>query len=177
MFGKWLLALFKYYVFCPLQTLGGLPEGVSEVHTPPFQLLWVVWCHVGKFPEDVKVCGVTWWRKKKEKKKINDENDKGMLFVHFNLKMRGRGNWHDPFIYSQNICYIWNEGKNRKQRVRKPRKWRGKNRLRHHEASLFQLYKFWGFTFLVAMATAESTDITKAVQLLCVPWELPGSAN
>lgn len=41
------------------QTVGGLPEGVSEVHAPPFQLLGVVGRHVGKLPEDVEICGVS----------------------------------------------------------------------------------------------------------------------
>lgn len=41
--------------------VGGLPEGVSEVHTPPFQLFGVVRRHVGKLPEDVEVRGVSWW--------------------------------------------------------------------------------------------------------------------
>lgn len=36
-----------------------LPEGVSEVHTPPFQLLGVVRRHVGELPEDVQVRGVS----------------------------------------------------------------------------------------------------------------------
>lgn len=35
-----------------------LPEGVSEVHTPPLQLLGVVRRHVGELPEDVQVGGV-----------------------------------------------------------------------------------------------------------------------
>lgn len=39
--------------------VGGLPEGVSEVHTPPFQLFGVVRRHVGKLPEDVEVRGVS----------------------------------------------------------------------------------------------------------------------
>lgn len=60
---------------------------------------------------------------------------------------------------------------------KKPDEWRGESRLRHHEASLFQLSRYWAFTFPVAMVTAESTGTTKAVELLCVPWELPGSAN
>lgn len=37
-----------------------LPEGVSEVHAPPLQLLGVVRRHVGKLPEDVEVRGVSW---------------------------------------------------------------------------------------------------------------------
>lgn len=56
-------------------------------------------------------------------------------------------------------------------------KGRAKKGLRHHEASLFQLSKCWAFTFLVAMVTAESTGPTKAVELFCVPRELPGLAN
>lgn len=39
--------------------LGGLPEGVSEVNTPSFELLWVVGGHVGELSEDVEVCGVS----------------------------------------------------------------------------------------------------------------------
>lgn len=50
---------FKYVFLLPLQMLVGLPEGVSEMHTPSLQLLWVVGCHVGKFSEDVEVCGVS----------------------------------------------------------------------------------------------------------------------
>lgn len=39
---------------------GGVsPEGVAEVHAPPFQLLGVVRRHVGKLPEDVEVRGVS----------------------------------------------------------------------------------------------------------------------
>lgn len=53
-------ALFKYMMlFLPRRL--GLPEGVSKVHAPSFQLLWVVGGHVGKFSEDVKVRGVSWW--------------------------------------------------------------------------------------------------------------------
>lgn len=42
-----------------LHRVGALPEGVSEVHTPPIQLLGVVRRHVGKLPEDVEVRGVS----------------------------------------------------------------------------------------------------------------------
>lgn len=102
-------ALFKYVtVFLP----GGLPEGVPEVHTPSFQLLRVVGRHVGKLPEDVKVCGVSWWRRKQQR--------------WWKRELIGHGN-------SQNIFYM--KVKNRKQRsswVRKePHEWRP----RHREAS------------------------------------------
>lgn len=49
------------------QMLGRLPEGVAEVHTPSFQLFWVMGCHVGKFSKDVKVRGVSWWREQRIK--------------------------------------------------------------------------------------------------------------
>lgn len=35
------------------------PEGVSEEHAPPLQLVGVVRRHVGKLPEDVEVRGVS----------------------------------------------------------------------------------------------------------------------
>lgn len=56
--GKVAAALFKYNLVA-LRVFSGLPEGVSEVHAPTLQLLWVVGRHVGKLPEDVKVCGVS----------------------------------------------------------------------------------------------------------------------
>lgn len=37
----------------------GLPEGVSEVDAPSLELLGVVRGHVGEFPEDVQVRGVS----------------------------------------------------------------------------------------------------------------------
>lgn len=49
---------FQVNVFVPLQA--ELPEGVSEVHTPSLQLLWVVGRHVGELSEDVEVRGVSW---------------------------------------------------------------------------------------------------------------------
>lgn len=36
-----------------------LPEGVTEVNAPPFQLLRIVGCHMGKLTENIQVCGVT----------------------------------------------------------------------------------------------------------------------
>lgn len=54
---------FQVNVFVPLQAAGSwaeLPEGVSEVHTPSLQLLWVVGRHVGELSEDVEVRGVSW---------------------------------------------------------------------------------------------------------------------
>lgn len=68
----WKAAFFKY--FLPLSTLEGLPEGVSEVQTPSFQLFWVVGSHVRKFSEDVKVRGVSWWTKRENTTGNDDEN-------------------------------------------------------------------------------------------------------
>lgn len=51
---------FQVDNLAPLQMfIGGLPERVSEMYTPSFQLLRVVGCHVGKFSEDVEVCSVS----------------------------------------------------------------------------------------------------------------------
>lgn len=59
------LCAFQVWGVAPLQMLGGLPEGVPEVHTPSLQLLWVVGRHVGELSEDVQVGGVSCWSKNK----------------------------------------------------------------------------------------------------------------
>lgn len=77
------------------------------------------------------------------------------------------------FFWTVKTSFIWNLWAEELW-VRKRPRWKER---RHREASLFQLSGFWAFTFLVAMVTAESTDTTKAVEVFCVPWELPGPAN
>lgn len=52
------VALFKYDL-PDISSIRGLPEGVSEMYTPPLQLLWVVGGHVRKLSEDVQVSSVS----------------------------------------------------------------------------------------------------------------------
>lgn len=65
LYGKWLLHFSSKCLCSSAGSSAELPEGVSEVHTPSLQLLWVVGRHVGELSEDVEVRGVSWWRKKK----------------------------------------------------------------------------------------------------------------
>lgn len=67
LYGKWLLHFSSKCLCSPAGSSAELPEGVSEVHTPSLQLLWVVGRHVGELSEDVEVRGVSWWRKKKHR--------------------------------------------------------------------------------------------------------------
>lgn len=169
LYGKWLLH-FSSKRLC--SSAGGgtveLPEGVSEVHTPSLQLLRVVGRHVGELSEDVEVRGVSWWGRRKTKQNTECkmmENDSTERSDSSQKRKKKSLTW---FFWSVKTSFIWN--------LWAEELWVRKRR-RHREASLFQLSGFWAFTFLVAMVTAESTDTTKAVEVFCVPWELPGPAN
>lgn len=156
----------------PAGSSAELPEGVSEVHTPSLQLLWVVGRHVGELSEDVEVRGVSWWRKKKTQNVNDGKWFEWDLIRHGEEKEKKKKSltW---FFWTVKTSFIWNLWAEELW-VRKRPRWKER---RHREASLFQLSGFWAFTFLVAMVTAESTDTTKAVEVFCVPWELPGPAN
>lgn len=49
----------KQYLHLLLTDIMRLPEGVTEVNAPPFQLLRIVGGHVGKLTENIQVRGVT----------------------------------------------------------------------------------------------------------------------
>lgn len=172
LYGKWLLHFSSKCLCSPAGSSAELPEGVSEVHTPSLQLLWVVGRHVGELSEDVEVRGVSWWRKKKTQNVNDGKWFEWDLIRHGEEKEKKKKSltW---FFWTVKTSFIWNLWAEELW-VRKRPRWKER---RHREASLFQLSGFWAFTFLVAMVTAESTDTTKAVEVFCVPWELPGPAN
>lgn len=106
LYGKWLLHFSSKCLCSPAGSSAELPEGVSEVHTPSLQLLWVVGRHVGELSEDVEVRGVSWWRKKKTQNVNDGKWFEWDLIRHGEEKERKKKKSDLVFLNSQNIFYM-----------------------------------------------------------------------
>lgn len=106
LYGKWLLHFSSKCLCSSAGSSAELPEGVSEVHTPSLQLLWVVGRHVGELSEDVEVRGVSWWRKKKTQNVNDGKWFEWDLIRHGEEKERKKKKSDLVFLNSQNIFYM-----------------------------------------------------------------------
>lgn len=106
LYGKWLLHFSSKCLCSPAGSSAELPEGVSEVHTPSLQLLWVVGRHVGELSEDVEVRGVSWWRKKKTQNVNDGKWFEWDLIRHGEEKERKKKKSDLVFLNSPNIFYM-----------------------------------------------------------------------
>lgn len=107
LYGKWLLHFSSKCLCSPAGSSAELPEGVSEVHTPSLQLLWVVGRHVGELSEDVEVRGVSWWRKKKTQNVNDGKWFEWDLIRHGEEKEKKKKSltW---FFWTVKTSFIWN---------------------------------------------------------------------
>lgn len=106
LYGKWLLHFSSKCLCSSAGSSAELPEGVSEVHTPSLQLLWVVGRHVGELSEDVEVRGVSWWRKKKTQNVNDGKWFEWDLIRHGEEKERKKSlTW---FFWTVKTSFIWN---------------------------------------------------------------------
>lgn len=128
---------------CALRLVCRLPEGVSEVDAPPFQLLRVVRSHVGKLSEDIEVRGVSWGSKQTHKNMANMSGFVTAALV-FNTQN----------IFSGGAQTGWMGGWKRTDAPWRPPLSTGHN---------------CAFVLSVAMVTTESTSMTKSSwSLLCL---------